>query len=207
MDELLALIAELAAAEDDDDTVIVCKSVTNRAPAFSIGLEISTFVGEKKTRNVTIACEEVFAYSLKEDVASGIQLTGNHPLLWRFQQDSASAFFRGAPPDPYAAIGAIYAAHRRATGNWIGLETHLNDEIELSDLLSGGHGLLAKGPISLLMSYKQALGRYGVEVEICSPWPPGGWHKSQDAQRRLRAETKALLLGNSYIVGIGWVLR
>jgi hypothetical protein len=48
------------------------------------------------------------------------------------------------------------------------------------------------------------LSKYSVEVEIVGPYPPGGRMSSAEVQNRLREETKALIIGDSYIAGIGW---
>ena len=123
------------------------------------------------------------------------------------ETERRSAFLYGAPADAYAAIGALYEAHQHAVGDWLSLETHLNTQIGLRKLLSGGNGLLAQGPLPLLTVYKDALSQYGVEVEIRSPYPPGGNISPPHTQQRLRNETRALLIGGSYVAGIGWTAQ
>jgi hypothetical protein len=203
MDKLLALISEIG-QDDDYDTVVRFGSAARSGSGLELRLEVSTFNLEASTRNLEVRCEDVLAYAIRDEAASSLALTSDHPLLWRFTHDSASAFFYGTPPDTYAAMGALYEAHRNAVGDWFSLETHLNDGIELRKLLSGGNGLLAEGPLPLLTVYKDVLSRYGVEVEIRGPYPPGGTMSPPSVQSRLRSETKALLIGDSYIIGVGW---
>jgi hypothetical protein len=203
MDKLLALISEIG-QDDDDDTVIRFGSVARLGAGLELRFEVSTFNLDVKTRSLQIRCEDVLAYAIRDEAAPSLELTSTHPLLWRFAHDSASAFFYGAPADAYAAIGALYEAHRNAVGDWLSLEAHLNGQIGLRKLLSGGNGLLAQGPLPLLAVYKDALSQYGVEVEIRSSYPPGGNISPPHIQHRLRNETKALLIGDSYITGIGW---
>jgi hypothetical protein len=206
MDKLLALISEVG-EDDDDDIVIRIGRVTANGQGLELHLELSTFDLGKKIRKFEIRCEEVLDYAIRNKVASSIILTSNHPLLWRFTYDTASAFFYGIPPDAYAATGALYEAHRNAVDDWFGLETQLNGGLKLSQLLSAGNGLLAEGPIPLLTAYKDVLSQYEIDVEIVSPYPPGGRMSPPEVQDRLRNETKALIIGDSYIAGIGWTAQ
>jgi len=206
MDKLLALISEIG-EDDDDDTVIRLGSVTASGSGLELRLEVSTFNLETNTRNLEIRCEDVQEYAIKNEAASSLILTSNHPLLWRFTHDSASAFFYGVPPNAYAATGALYEAHRHAVDDWFGLESQLNGGMELSKLLSTGNGLLAQGPLPLLTVYKNVLSQYSVEVEIRNPYPPGGRMSPPHVKNRLWNETKALLIGDSYITGIGWTAQ
>jgi hypothetical protein len=203
MDRLLKLISEIEEA-DDDDTVIRIGTVTAIGKGLELHLEVSTFAWGENTRKIEVRCAEALDYAIKNEIASSIVLTSDHPVLWRFTYDTASAFFSGIPPNVYAATGALYEAHRHATDGWFGLETQLNRGLKLSQLLSAGNGLLARGPIPLLTTYKDVLSQYSVEVEIVGPYPPGGMMSSVEVQNRLRNESKVLLLGDSYVAGIGW---
>ena len=206
MDKLLALISEIG-EDDDDDTVIRFGSVTPSGSGLELRLEVSTLNLEANTRTLEILCEDVLEYAIKNEAASSLVLTSDHPLLWRFTHDSASAFFYGIPTNAHAATGALYEAHRQAVDDWFGLESQLNGGMELSKLLSAGNSLLANGPLPLLAVYKNVLSQYGVEVEICNPYPPGGRMSPPNVQNRLRNETKALLIGDSHITGIGWTAQ
>jgi hypothetical protein len=206
MDKLLALISQVG-EDDDDDTVIRIASVTTNGQGLELRLEVSTFNLEANTRTFAVRCEELLDYVIRDKVASSVVLTSNHPLLWRFTYDTASAFFYGVPANAYAATGALYEAHRNAVDDWFGLETQVNGGLKLSQLLSAGNGLLARGPIPLLSMYKDVLSQYQVDVEIVSPYPPGGRMGPPEVQNRLRNETKALIIGDSYVVGIGWTAQ
>ena len=203
MDSLLDLISEIGEG-DVDDTVIRIGTVKTIGKGLELRLEVSTFNWGENSRKIEVRCEEVLDYAIRNEVASSIILTSDHPLLWRFTYDTASAFFNGIPPDVYAATGALYEAHRHATDDWFGLETQLNGGLKLSQLLCAGNGLLAWGPVPLLTIYKDVLSQYSVEVEIVGSYPPGGWMSPAEVQNRLRKETKALIIGDSYVSGIGW---
>jgi hypothetical protein len=144
MDSLLDLISEIGEG-DDDDTVIRIGRVTTTGKGLELHLEVSTFDWGENSRKIEVRCEEVLDYAIRNGVASSIILTSDHPLLWRFTYDTASAFFSGITPDVYAATGALYEAHRHATDDWFGLETQLNGGLKLSQLLNTGNGLLARG--------------------------------------------------------------
>jgi hypothetical protein len=189
----------------DDDNCIRLIYAAWSGEALELKLEISTF--ESGPTIWSIRCDKVLAYTLKYAPATSLELVADHPLLWGFKHDSASAFFYGAPANPLAALGALYGAHRRCVGDWFSLDEHLNGSVETAELLAAGHGLLAEGPLPLLAVYKDALSAYGVDVEIRFPYPPGGRLGQLELLEKFRNETKTLLIGESYVTGIGWNTR
>jgi hypothetical protein len=80
----------------------------------------------------------------------------------------------------------------------------VNRQIATSDLLQTGNGLLAQGPVPLLVVYKEALKSHGIVVEILSPFPPAGRVSSLVLQNKLRKESKVLLFDDFFISGTGW---
>jgi hypothetical protein len=151
-------------------------------------------------------CEEVLEYKLKDGVAQSVELTDDHPLLWKFRHDSASAYFSGSAPNVLAAVGALYEVHLREVGEWFNLEDCVNSQIVMSNLLLTGNGLLAQGPMPLLVKYKDALRSHGILVDIVSPYPAGGRMSSLELQNKLRNESKVLLIGDSFVTGVGWTV-
>jgi hypothetical protein len=151
-----------------------------------------------------VRCEDVLAFVLRKGSACWVELTNDHPLLWEFRHESASAYFYRAPLNADAAVGALYEAHQNAIGSWIRFGQHLNSPPGLSKLLAAGNGLLAQGPVPLLALYKETLRPLGVEVDIRFSRPPQTWDGTH--WRRLAREnnTKVLLLSTSYVIGNGW---
>jgi hypothetical protein len=199
MDKLLALIAE---AGDEEDVVIRFLGCIWSGKSLQLDLAVTVLDSAQETWEVR--CEDVLAYVLRSETANWLELTEDHPLLWEFKQESASAYFYQAPSNADAAVGALYQAHENAVGSWIRFGQYLNSPPSLSKLLAAGNGLLARGPVPLLTSYKEALRPLGVEVDIRFSHPPVTWDGTHWRQLAQGNDTKALLLGTSYVIGDGW---
>jgi hypothetical protein len=199
MDRLLARIAE---AGDEEDVVIRFIDATWSGTSLLLQLAVTIFDSAQETWEVR--CEDVLAYALRNEGACSLELTEDHPLLWEFKHESASAYFYRAPVNAEAAVGALYEAHQNAVGSWIRFGQHLNSPPGLSKLLTAGNGLLAQGPVPLLTLYKETLRPHGVEVDIRFLRPPQTWDGTHWRQLKRENNTKALLLGTSYVIGNGW---
>jgi len=198
VDKLLARIAE---AGDEEDVVIQFIDVTWSGR--SLQLQIAVTILDSAQEIWEVRCADVLAYRLSNESANWLELTEDHPLRWEFKQESASAYFYQAPVNADAAVGALYEAHQNAVGSWIRFGQYLNNPPGLSKLLAAGNGLLAQGPKRLLTLYKETLRSQGVEVDIRFAHPPQAWDGTR--WRRLdRVNTKALLLGSSYVIGNTW---
>jgi hypothetical protein len=167
----------------------------------SISLAVTVLDSEQEMWEVR--CEDVLAFVFSNESANWLELTEDHPVLWEFKHESASAYFYQSPANADAAVGALYEAHEIAVGPWIRFRQYLNNAPGLSKLLAAGNGLLAQGPVGLLTFYKQTLCPHGVEVDIRFVHPPQTWNGT-DWQQLHWENTKALLLGSSYVIGNGW---
>jgi len=134
----------------------------------------------------------VLEFAIDSSLGAELELVDRHPLLWQHQHDSATAYFTGVPSNPLAAVGAVTEAHETAVNGWFTTAKYLNRSASLGDLLKSGSGMLARGPVPLLEAYKAALENYATEVQII------GRHG------RLRRESRALVTGRSYVIGMGW---
>lgn len=199
MDKLLARIAE---AGDEEDILI--RFTDASWPGKSLQLHLALTVLDSAQETWEVRCEDVLAYLLRNESANWLELTAEHPLLWEFKQESASAYFYQAPVNVHAAVGVLYEAHQNAVGSWIRFGQHLNSPPGLSKLLAAGNGLLAQGPVPLLTLYKETLRPLGVEVDIRFSRPPQTWDGTHWRQLSRENGTKALLLGTSYVIGNGW---
>lgn len=201
MEKLLALIAD---ANDEEDVTIQFIDATWSATSLQLQLAISLF--DSVPRIWTVRCGEVLSCVLCDVGAHWLELLDDHPLLWEYKCQSAQAFFYRAPVSADAAVGSLYEAHQNAVGPWIRFGKYLNTSLGLSKLLAAGNGLLADGPVQLLTLYKDALRPHGVEVDIRFAHPPRSWDGTNWRQLD-RANTKALLLGTSYVVGEGFAAQ
>ena len=200
MDKLLTLVAEAG------DTENVDIQLTNASwSSSSLQLQLTVTVFDSVHESWEIRCGDVLAYVLRNDGANGLELTGDHPLLWEFKHESASAYFDRTPVNADAAVVALYEAHQNAVGSWIRFGQHLNGAPGLSSLLAARNGLLAQGPVPLLTLYKETLRPHGVEVDIRFSRPPQRWDGTRWRRLDQDKNTKALLLGTSYVIGNRWI--
>jgi hypothetical protein len=199
MDKLLARIAE---AGDEEDVVI--RFIDAKWSGTSLQLQLGVTIFDSAQEVWEVRCEDVLAHVLRNESACWLELTDEHPLLWEFKHETASAYFYRAPFNADAAVGALYEAHQNAVGSWIRFGQHLNSPPGLSKLLAAGNGLLAQGPVPLLALYKETLRPLGVEVDIRFSRPPQTWDGTHWRQLARENNTKALLLSTSYVIGNGW---
>jgi hypothetical protein len=189
--------------EFDDETDISIRTTARIGSGFQMELEVVSESNEVR-RTVLAQCDELLTCQLDGGSAAKIELAERHPLLWEYQHDGASAYFSGVPSNPLAAVGALIDAHGIAVKEWFGVSKYLNTSKSLRSLLEAGDGLLACGPVPLLEIYALTLREHGTEVQIMSPYPPGGLLSDPGRVKRLRTESKVLLIGKSYAVGLGW---
>jgi hypothetical protein len=202
LDQLLAAVAALDEGED-----LVVRFLSATWSGRSLQLTLTIGASDLSPAVWEVRCEDVLAYSLRSEIADGLELTDAHPSLWEFREQSASAFFLGAPGDATAAVGDLYEAHQKAVGTWIEFGRHLNGSFALSKLLAVGNGLLARGPLPLLSLYKQVLIPHGVQVSICSAYPAKIWDGAEWRIFSSDDNPKALLIGSSYVIGDEWLAR
>jgi hypothetical protein len=203
MDKLLAVIAEIG---DDEDVLIQFRGATWSGTSLQLQLAVSELNSEVDSGPGIwdVHCESVLAHALSNESAHWLELADDHALLWDFKHESASAFFYRAPLNAEAAVGALYEAHHKAVGSWITFGKHLNGSPGLSKLLAAGNGLLAKGPLPLLTLYKETLRSHGVEVDIRFSHPPKVWDGTGWRELKTDNDSKALIMGTSYVIGSGW---
>ena len=96
-----------------------------------------------------------------------VELATDHPLLLDHKAPQAILGFRGNVDAPVQVLGALYAAHRTVVGDWLPLGRFLN-EMPTEELLRGGHGTLAFGPLPLLEAYADVLSSFGVRASVNS---------------------------------------
>jgi hypothetical protein len=196
------LLARIAAAGDEEDVVI--RFIAAKWSGTSLQLQLAVTIFDSAQEVWEIRCEDVLAHVLRNESACWLEVTDDHPLLWEFKHETASAYFYRAPLNADAAVGALYEAHQNAVGSWIRFGQHLNSPPGLSRLLAAGNGLLAQGPVPLLALYKETLRPLGVEVDIRFSRPPQTWDGTHWRQLARENNTKALLLSTSYVIGNGW---
>jgi hypothetical protein len=190
MDKLLAAIKQFD--DEEEDLFIVFNSAVWEEKSLILQINLGLVGGNRE--NWEIQCGEVLSYKLSGEYAAFLDLIDDHPLLWEFKQETASAFFYGVPANIQSAISVLYEVHENFFDSHIPCSRYFHKIWPLSRLLSAGDGLLARGPIELLKQYQARLSAFGTKVSICSSQKP-----TRDANN-----IKLLWIGNSYIIGKQW---
>lgn len=186
----------------DEEADFVIHAAARIGDGLQLEIEITEF--DENTRTLRAECDQLLEYVINDAFGSSLELSEKHPLLWEYQHDSASAYFTGVPSNSLAAVGAIVDAHWAAVNDWFSVTRYLNKSTTLKSLLESGDGLLAQGPLPLLEIYRLALKEHGTEVQIVSPYPSGGRLSDPETRTRRITESRVLLMGSSYAIGIGW---
>jgi hypothetical protein len=92
-----------------------------------------------------------------------ITVRNDHPVMWDYSERHENIYFSEAPSNPYEIIGRLFEAHKAVMHDWRPFAKYLSAS---SDVLTGGYGMLATGPVSLMTKYREAtaghLGTYSV---------------------------------------------
>jgi hypothetical protein len=185
------LLTRIAATEDDDEPSVGLSQIAWQEQS----MKMEVILAVKYPRLLErweIRCERLHSHRISNDYGWPVLLLEDHPVLWPHQHGAAEAFFYGTPQSAEECVGALYAAHLRAVGEWIDFAKFFNAPKPLATMLKSGGGMLARGPSPLMEVYKGALQGLGLEVDIRLPRP--------DKVPELRA----LIIGTSYFVGSGW---
>ena len=127
-----------------------------------------------------------------------VSLTTDHVVLWPHNQKQGDLYFNGTPSDPLSLLGALIESQRDAVGNWFPVDHFLNLPGRSAEILRGGHGLLAKGPVSLLDTYAHVLDNHGIKHSSLAPRDPVWWNGDQWMPET--EQLHALIVGDSFVV-------
>jgi hypothetical protein len=92
----------------------------------------------------------------------------DHPLLWTWSGEHGELYFRG-PNENLARVAAeLHERHQHETGGWLPISRFVNRGFtgRLRELLAGGYGSLASGPLRLLEAYADVLQGAGFATSL-----------------------------------------
>lgn len=125
-----------------------------------------------RRRRFELVFEDVPEATARPSATGGLLAADEHPILWQHNDEHVSLFFSSAPSEPTELVGRLYEAHTRLLGDWRALAEYLHAN---SQLLRGGHGLLAQGPKRVIDEYASVVGdtlRYSI---VHGHTPRGGY--------------------------------
>ncbi|MEQ1906128.1 MAG: hypothetical protein ABL888_18225 [Pirellulaceae bacterium] len=127
-----------------------------------------------------------------------VLLSSDHVVLYPHNQKQGDLYFNGRPSDPLSLLGALVESHRAAVGTWFSVDHFLYLPGQPADILRGGYGLLAKGPVQLLATYANVLDSYGIKHSLVDSHDPIRWNGEQRTTET--EELHALVIGDSFVV-------
>jgi hypothetical protein len=131
---------------------------------------------------------------------AGVELQARHPLLWDYAQPQTSLSFRGQPDSAAELARRLGQVHAKTFAPFT-VPGHINGAFDLVTLLSGGHGLLATGPVPLMRRYAEVCAEHGVAATLLrereAPHP-------EFSNVLGTSKLRALTFGQSYVIGAGW---
>jgi hypothetical protein len=121
----------------------------------------------------------------------------SHPVLRQHIDAHGDLIFTGACRDVSAVVGQLWAAHHQVSQGWIPFERYLNRMATFDQILGGGHGKLASGPLFLLDAYAEVLRSSGCSISPFLEHPPRVWESG--AWRPQSNRLSMLRVGHSFI--------
>lgn len=183
------------AAYQDDDLLAVLLSASHTETSVRVDVALTTY-GRDDAGRWQIEAFDPAAVLLPVGEDVGLEhYDSDHALLLPYLPERAHVSFTGRPNAAVQeVIGALYVAHAAIVGDHLPLGQYMNAGFgrdpqvslhnapagfgTLTDLLEGGYGTLAHGPLPLIEAYAGVLSVYGFRVSVSEPRPAvrGVWH-------------------------------
>ncbi|MBV8656988.1 MAG: hypothetical protein JO142_04100 [Burkholderiales bacterium] len=119
-------------------------------------------------RRFLLVCADVRECTLTVGPVGWVKFFTEHPVLLEHNSEHSELMFSSAPGNSYEVIGRLQEAHGKVYGHWRLLSEHLNANHEI---LSGGHGLVARGPHLVMQKYAAAIDSL-LKVNIVHSYKP-----------------------------------
>ena len=128
------------------------------------------------------------------------EVVEDHVVLLPHSQPHVELYFSSSPADPDALVGQLIEAHRKMVGDWLSPFAYFNASPmhRLSELLGGGFGKLADGPLPLIERYRSVLETAGVRSSTPPARPPV--YRKNDSWVEEVGPLFALFMDDSYVV-------
>ena len=151
-------------------------SVSHRDDTTTVVYECDDWENPVGRVSFRLHCTAVAETTVTRGWSEGLVWTADHPLLLNHNQEHGDLFFSSRPSNPHEVLGLLYQAHENLFGGWRPLRNHINRCGKTDEILAGGHGLLASGPLPLLEIYRESLGQLLTTKVVKTHAPDGGYH-------------------------------
>lgn len=193
-----------ALADGDSDTFIEIIRVECERSEARVTVSLDFFDEfENIRRGRYLHCEGVYSWMFTSKEPAVISLEVDHPALLPYLENSAELFFKGRPTNSSALANELRAEHAQAVSNFLEFSDVVNDspDAPLSELLSGGYGRLASGPLSLVERYDAIAREHGLSTSLIDHGGPKRYDETAEVWEEIQTPPKLLWLGSSYIIG------
>ncbi len=123
---------------------------------------------QRRRRRFLLLCTDVKESTLTVGAVGWVKFVSEHPVLLEHNSDHSELMFSSAPENPFEVIGRLMEAHTELYGHWRTLAEHLNVS---HSILSGGYGLVARGPHLVMQKYAAAIDNL-LKVNIVHSYKP-----------------------------------
>lgn len=183
------LLESLATEDPDEQAFLALESASLAESKLTIVL-VATREGSPPAR-WELRCHGVRKHVIRLGGFDRLEVVHEHPVLWPFTEPHAEVSFYGKPASIDGLVGEIFKAHIRVADR----RTPFRIEPEV---LEGGFGVLAQGPLALMRAYHEVLARHPMKPALLTLGPPKRW----DGARWMPEESEliALLMDDSYAI-------
>lgn len=171
------LLAELKSIDDDEvNDWLNLSSATWMADDLNL-----TFIVKGLSENAIVSkwlvkCIDVISYSISDAYGGGLNYhEDDHPAIAQFTDPQVMLHFNGRAKSAPRLIIDLWDVHRKVADDWISFETYINNGSKLSELISGGYGLLANGPKFLINEYETVLKNHSIRSSRTKEVPHKRW--------------------------------
>ena len=193
LEDLLKITDEIGF---EDDGQVRCMSKSFDGDLVHLVVSIVILTADHFAQEWRVTCHGVRTMG-DSGCGDSLLLIEESPLLMPYQTEHGSLSFRGKPDNVDAAIGALWRRHKQVVGDEIPFEQFVNSG-SLWDLLEGGFGRLACGPIPLITAYEEVLQEHGIEGKVSQVGMPN--RLVGDKLVEENGDVRLLLVGSEYVI-------
>ncbi|MBJ2140616.1 MULTISPECIES: hypothetical protein [Delftia] len=152
-------IEALAEIFHDDSNGLITSISRSEKNELLISIECDDWKNSRIRREFTMVCKQWLDTDVCICSANAISVYREHPLLLNRSGRQGSLYFSSCPQDPYQIYAHIWEILHHHYKGWLAASRMMPDSpASFHTLLTGGYGLLLRGPISVLTSVRDRIG-------------------------------------------------
>jgi hypothetical protein len=201
VEEFLESCELVADPEDAESWMLSWTNVVYGSDHLSLRVLVETHRSVKPNQTWEIRADNLAEVRLEAGRSHGAALTRDHVILWPFKEQVSQLNFSGPSASHERLLWELYELHHVLTKGLIPFDRFLNPHFT-RNRLSGGFGVLAKGPDRLLREYASVLKKSDLEPYF--PYPPKLPLRMDEDRHQWIVEDRdlsVLILGKSHIIG------